>query len=139
MTTPRDDRRAAATRRGEVYQVQSFRRSDNVPKKSIRASAITRITLQSSVGSVEGSPSATPPQKKPRSVRSAVSLEHRLVTDRQTDSADTQTHRHTGTPCFKKGRHGTHGGCSCANFQPIFKIFALSDSPVNLRQRVYYY
>jgi len=69
MTTPRDDRRAAATRRGEVYQVQSFRRSDNVPEKSIRVSAITRITLQSSVGSVEGSPSATPPKNRGQCVQ----------------------------------------------------------------------
>ena len=60
---------------------------DKVPEGSALIFGDNRICLQHSVGRVEGS--STP--KKTSLIRSSVSIEHRLVTDRQTDG-HTQAH-----------------------------------------------
>jgi len=48
----------------------------------------------------------------------------------QSAGASMQPAMEANTPCCKKGRHQTQGS-NTVNYQPIFKMFLLSDSPVN--------
>ena len=79
------------TRFDDRYAVANFSKSgvqDKVAEGSALIFGDNRISFQHSVGRVKGIEAHTP---KSSSIRSAVLVEHRLVTDRRTDR-QTQAH-----------------------------------------------